>query len=85
MLRRKNGRAAGGKGKGSGLMAVEEEACLRWQWKLYSIHVRVIKVTGIKKTDVFRNVSCRHDEKPGAAVDDTALAMWFDFMHVRDK
>ncbi|CAB1119817.1 unnamed protein product [Ectocarpus sp. CCAP 1310/34] len=26
-----------------GLTGVEEEACLYWQWKLYNIHVRVIK------------------------------------------
>eukprot|EP00903_Cladosiphon_okamuranus_P009476 g9030.t1 len=43
MSRGRTGRALGDKGSGSGLTAAEEEACLRWQWKLYSIHVRVIK------------------------------------------
>lgn len=38
--------AAGGRGRGgrSGLTAAEEEACLQWQWKLYAVYVRVIKV-----------------------------------------
>ncbi|CAM9733553.1 unnamed protein product, partial [Ectocarpus sp. 8 AP-2014] len=38
------GSAANRRGiKGQGLTGAEEEACFHWQWKLYAIHVRVIK------------------------------------------
>ncbi|CAM9171739.1 unnamed protein product [Ectocarpus fasciculatus] len=38
------GSAANRRGlKGLGLTGAEEEACFHWQWKLYAIHVRVIK------------------------------------------
>lgn len=39
-------RAGGGRRGRSGLTVAEEETCLHWQWKLYAIYVRVIKVKG---------------------------------------
>lgn len=58
------GRARGGRiGRpGGGLTACEEEACLYWQWKLYAIYIRVIKV-------IFRNGM----HVPGLG---TSIEMW---------
>lgn len=33
--------------RAGGLTTTEEEACLHWQWKLYAIYIRVIKVTSL--------------------------------------
>lgn len=38
------GLGGGRTGRGLGLNAVEEQACMHWQWKMYAIYVRVIKV-----------------------------------------
>lgn len=60
----RNGRAAGAKGSGLGLTAAEEESCLRWQWRLYSTHLRVIKVSNIYGEDV-QNRVCPYIQNGG--------------------
>lgn len=43
----------------SALTAAEEEACLHLQWKLYAIHVRVIKVSNLSAARKALSYRCR--------------------------
>lgn len=50
------GLGGGRTGRGLGLNAVEEQACMHWQWKMYAIYVRVIKVRqgyGMRKKNIY--------------------------------